>query len=71
MCRISSRYQYKIEGNKIEYKRPYGNPGEERKWFIYKGEVKEITDKSLVLDVKDDWNNDGTDDILTYTFYRK
>ncbi len=64
-------YQYKIEGNKIEYKRPYGNPGEERKWFIYKGEVKEITDKSFVLDLKDDVNDDGVEDTMTYTFYRK
>ena len=64
-------YQYKIEGNKIEYKRPYGNPGEERKWFIYKGEVKEITDKSLVLDFKDDVNEDGAIDTITYTLYRK
>ena len=41
------------------------------KWWIYKGEVKEITDKSLVLEMKHDLNEDGTDDILTFTFYRK
>ncbi len=64
-------YQYKIEGNKIEYKESYENSVHETKWFIYKGEVKEITDKSLVIELKHDLNEDGTDDILTYTFYRK
>ena len=33
--------------------------------------VKEITDKTLVLEWKDDVNDDGTDDILTLTLYRK
>lgn len=64
-------YQYKIEGNKIEYKQSYEDKNHETKWWIYKGEVTEITDKSLVLEMKHDLNEDGTDDILTYTFYRK
>ena len=64
-------YQYKIEGDKIEFKKSYEDENHETKWWIYKGEVKEIKDKSLVLEMKHDLNEDGTDDILTFTFYRK
>ena len=33
--------------------------------------VKQITDKTLVLEWKEDINNDGAIDTLTFTFYRK
>ena len=33
--------------------------------------VKQITDKILVLEWKEDINNDGAIDTITYTFYRK
>lgn len=33
--------------------------------------VKQITDKILVLEWKEDINNDGAVDTITYTFYRK
>ena len=64
-------WQYKIEGNKIEYKNSFKNENYETKWEIYKGEVKEITDKSLIIELKHDLNNDGAIDTATYTFYRK
>lgn len=33
--------------------------------------VKQITDKTLVLEKKEDVNNDGAIDTITFTFYRK
>ena len=33
--------------------------------------VKQITDKILVLEWKDDVNDDGTEDTITFTLYRK
>ena len=33
--------------------------------------VKQITDKILVLENKEDVNDDGAIDTITYTFYRK
>jgi len=33
--------------------------------------VKQITDKILVLEKKEDVNDDGVEDTMTYTFYRK
>ena len=33
--------------------------------------VKQITDKTLVLEWKDDVNNDGIEDTITFTLYRK
>ena len=33
--------------------------------------VKQITDKILVLEWKEDGNKDGVEDIYTYTLYRK
>ncbi len=70
-CKVLFYEVIKIEGDKIEFKKSYEDENHETKWWIYKGEVKEITDKSLVLEMKHDLNEDGTDDILTFTFYRK
>ena len=33
--------------------------------------VKQITDKTLVLEWKEDVNDDGAEDTMTFTLYRK
>ena len=53
--------------------------GTEMKYKVLSGDnpvwqnivVKQITDKILVLEKKEDINDDGVEDTMTYTFYRK
>ena len=53
-------------GNEMKYKELEGdNP-------VWKNRVvKQITDKTLVLEWKGDVNNDGAEDTMTFTLYRK
>ena len=59
-------YYLNEKGTEMQYKELEGdNP-------IWQNRVvKQITDKILVLEWKEDINNDGAVDTITYTFYRK
>ena len=54
------------KGNEMQYK---DIDSEKPVW--QKRVVKQITDKTLVLEWKDDVNNDGIEDTITFTLYRK
>ena len=54
------------KGNEMQYK---DIDSEKPVW--QKRVVKQITDKTLVLEWKDDVNNDGVEDTITFTLYRK
>ena len=61
-----AEYSLNEQGTEMKYKEWSGdNP-------VWQNRVvKQITDKTLVLEWKDDLNNDGVEDTITLTFYRK
>ena len=63
-----SRAEYSLneQGTEMRYKELSGNKPVEKNIV-----VKQITDKTLVLENKEDVNDDGAIDTITYTFYRK
>ena len=61
-----AEYSLNEQGTEMRYKELEGkNPVWENRV------VKQITDKILVLENKEDVNDDGAIDTITYTFYRK
>ena len=61
-----AEYSLNEQGTEMKYKELSGdNPVWENRV------VKQITDKTLVLENKEDINDDGAIDTITYTFYRK
>ena len=61
-----AEYYLNEQGTEMKYKEGEGN-----KSVWQNRVVKQITDKTLVLEWKDDVNNDGAEDTITFTFYRK